>query len=912
MEGLGESDRLVARVPLRERLATAAETPSGEGAVVLVGAPGMGKTSLLADVGEVAGVSGSRVLQVSGSEAESALPYAALHLLLTPLLSQLPTLPPLLASALAGAFGTGDGEFEGSVQTTFHISLAVLHLLAESGGSRSTVVLVDDAQWVDRDTLAVLGFVARRTVDRPVLIVAASRPGAMLPFENGTEFTLGPLSRSEAVELLNRRRSELGDDARRRVLDIAAGNPLALVELSSTLTDVAGGMTSAPPWSAAPIPLTRRLERAFAQHYQRLAPGPGTALLAAALNSSSAASEALEAASAVLGHSVTPEDLDVVVAEGLVVLDANHIRFRHPLVRSGVVQEAPEPTTRAVHRALATVLTEDPDRRAWHMAQVVILDGAVAADLEAAADRADRRGGPETAIALLIRAAMISPRPREQQIRHTRAAELSMQLGHINEARRLLASVTDDIVPWAPALRATLDEHGYYTAARVTDIDFEQIESFLRPARQASQHGRTDLALRVLQPLANSPHAELARRAIEEARRLFEVSPTPGAVSIVAAVPALTARAVEIVHRELRRGDLDAETRRLYLTAATIAFDYNTAVDHLPDVVSILLSEGRRVAAGQAMCSLSTSLLLVGRLEEAERVALEATSVCRETHQEFWTPGALIVLAWRNGLTAGLTGLEARIAEALAETRAGAVAPLHRTLELSARCAGALAGSHYAEAADRGRELFELGFWARWWGVSDYVEAAVRAGRPGEVREPVEELGHLAGATMSPWLLARHAFCGALLADDAAADPAYAAAITRCDPSDGYLRGRVRLAYAVWLRRQRRVREARVYLEQARGDFRRAGPTLWDHAVDRELQASGAAGRAEASSGTLTPQERQVALLVAQGFTNREVAEKLLVAPRTVSTHLQRVFSKLNVSDRRQLAHLPLSDDERR
>jgi hypothetical protein len=302
-------------------------------ALVLHGDPGIGKSRLLSLAAQTAGDRGMTVLTATGVHSEAHLPFAGLHQMLRPVRERAADLPPVQRDALDAAFGlTRDVAPE-----HYRIAMAALDLLAEVADDAPLLLVVDDAHWLDPPTASVLAFVARRIESDPIVLLAAARDGypSALTDAGLPQHRLAGLDDETAAALLDAAAPDLPLTARARVLREAAGNPLALLELPAVAAEP-GDDESGP----GGLPLTERLERAFAGRVSDLPAATRLLLLVAALNDEDAVSEILQAAADVAG---TPVDLDAAepaVAAALIDLDVNSIRFRHPLARSAVRQSA--------------------------------------------------------------------------------------------------------------------------------------------------------------------------------------------------------------------------------------------------------------------------------------------------------------------------------------------------------------------------------------------------------------------------------------------------------------------------------------------------------------------------------------------------------------------------------------------
>jgi DNA-binding NarL/FixJ family response regulator len=376
-------------------------------ALVLSGEAGIGKTVLLDVAEEIATASGVPVVRTVGVEAESELTYAALHRLLGPFLPRLDGLSPQHRRTLATALGLA----EGPPPDRLAVSTAALSLLGLARGGGSLLVIVDDLPWLDRMSAAVLAFVARRLPGTRIGFLGAFRTGESSFFDGGglAALEVEPLDHTAAASLVDQRYPTLGPRMRQQVLDEAAGNPLALVELPARRND--RGHDPAPP-TAMELPLSQRLEHLFAGRVDPLPAATRQLLLLAALD----ATGELGLLVAAFGPGAI-DDLAPAELERLVRVDAERGRlvFRHPLMRSAVVAMSTLQERRDLHAAIAAQTHDQPDRHAWHLAAAAFgPDEAVAALLEETAAQAQRRGGTASAARALERAAELSPRPEDQ------------------------------------------------------------------------------------------------------------------------------------------------------------------------------------------------------------------------------------------------------------------------------------------------------------------------------------------------------------------------------------------------------------------------------------------------------------------------------------------------------------------
>src|SRR5882672_10180472 len=420
---IGSSDlgRLLGRADEVELLTSLLDgVESAGGALVIRGEPGVGKSRLVSETAALARGRGFTVLSTAGVQSEAHLAFAGLHQLLRPVRSSMQRLPGMQRAALDTAFGLG----EDPAPERFRIAMAALDLLCEVAAEAPLLIVAEDIQWLDRPSCDALAFIARRVQSDPIVLLAATREGYPSPLIDVglPEYRLTGLAAAAAEELLDSSAPGLVPSVRDRLLGEAGGNPLALIELPISAGDV-GSV------GAASLPLTDRLERAFADRVSDLPDPTRLLLLVAALSDEERIAEILEASTAVAGTTVTLDLAGPAAEAGIVHADLQTIRFRHPLVRSAIARSASLAERRRVHEALADVLDDQPDRRAWHRA--ALLSGEhedVARELEEAGAQARRRGGVTVAVAAMRRAADLGE-PASRNRRLLAAAELAVEIG---------------------------------------------------------------------------------------------------------------------------------------------------------------------------------------------------------------------------------------------------------------------------------------------------------------------------------------------------------------------------------------------------------------------------------------------------------------------------------------------------
>nr|WP_062336607.1 LuxR family transcriptional regulator [Herbidospora sakaeratensis] len=867
-------------------------------ALVVRGAPGIGKSALLAVAAARARAGEVAVSSTSGVQSETHLPFAGLYQLVHPLLKSAEDLPVRQRDALLGAFGMVDV----SSPEPFLIALAVLNLLGEAAAHRPLLMIVDDVQWLDRPTTEVLGFVARRVRSEPIVLLLAVRDGHPTSLDDGdvAELRLTGLGPHDAEELLDSRAPALPVGMRWRVLAEAAGNPLALVELPRALAAASTGNLEF-------LPLTARLERAFAARLALLPPGTRLLLLAAAANDGPDLTAALKAAAIVAGAGTTAHALLPAVEAGLVRADADGIHFHHPLVRSAVYQKAGTADRLAVHAALAEVHEASPDRRTWHRAAAIAhRDDSVAAELDQVADRARRRGAITVAVSALRRAAEVSEDQGGRVERLLRAAELSFELGQTGQIAELIALAEPELkgerqqarLAW---LKEVLEENRNEGPPRI-----------LRLVEAAESVADRTMALNFLRAAAlrcwwTGSGRDLRQRVVALAERLATGPHDPDLLQILGTVSPIESGGLVMERLEaLRDTRFEAPVARILGVAGGAVGAYDLAMPFLAAAVADLRAQGRLGLLAQALVSLMWSLIYGGDLPGALLAAEEAERLARETGQARWQTSAYVgqamIAAFRGEETHGLA-LAAEGERALgARANSSNLALIEHARGVLALCAG-----RHEDAYAHLRRLFDptdVAFHpvTRLWALTDLVEAALPAHRD-DVASLIAEAEELGERTPVPLLHQGLRHARALMADDADAEGLYRDALNADQSSLPIGRARLTLSYGVWLRRRRRIQEARVPLRTARDSFDALGLLAWGEKARQELRAAGEASELRVSSGVdrLTPQELHIARLAAGGLSNREIGQQLYLSHRTVSTHLYRLFRKLGITARGQL-----------
>ena len=888
---------------LLEKLLDQAQGGRG-GALVLGGGAGIGKSALLASACHSATRRGLTVLTALGVEPESRMPFAGLHQLLRPLRPHAHRLEPGQRRALRTAFGA-----QGSVPDLFSVALATLELVTECAALAPVLAVADDTQWLDRPSADVLAFVARRVAADPVLVLTAARTGHLDPLSGAglRELPLRPLDAGAARALLASTAPQLTAGQRSLVLEQSAGNPLALVELP-------GGLTGSDVVAGQPVdllPLNERLERAFGTRYTDLPPDTRALLLAASADTSCDLPQLLRAASIAGGAPVGPPALQPAVDNALILPDTLRVRFRHPLIRSAIYGRATVAERLSVHAALSAVLEADPDRQVWHrVAATLGTDENVVAELEAFAARARPRGAVTIAVTALERGSELTAAPARRTALLLRAAELASELGQRAAAADLVRR--SDLALMGPEDRGRLAVVQEIVAPGEM-LDEARVHDLLRAGADARANGHPDLAAHLLWRAASrcwwgnlTPDLrEAVARAVDP---LDLPADDPRLLAILAyTLPQVHGTRVMTRMAALTPDRSDPDVMRYLGSAALILGDFHTASSYMGTAADTCRSQGRLALLARTLGAGSWGRIWIGEWDRAQAESEEAAALADETGETFWATSATTNLA----MLAALRG-EHDLALTLARTAqdnlhvSGVRFLLHSIQQV--RAVAAVSAGRYDEAFDILRRLFDPAeptfHEMRWWVAPDLADAAAHTGRQEEARAILAGLEPLADRLPSPMIRMCLQYTRAVLADDDGAELRFAQALTGDPGRWPPYRARLLLAHSHWLRRRRRTVESRAPLREARDIFDGLGAPYWSDHTRRLLRSAGESSthRAPAARDRLSPQELQIATLAATGLTNRQISQRLYLSHRTIGSHLYRVFPKLGITTRTQLA----------
>ncbi|MGA8047619.1 MAG: AAA family ATPase [Dermatophilaceae bacterium] len=893
------------------------EARAGHGRVcVLEGPPGIGKSALIEHVQDT--VEGFLVVRAVGVEAEMQLPFAQLQQLCAPLAAYTERLPPAQRDALAAALGQSS-ERAGDPTLT---ALAFVSLLSVAAAEQPVLLVVDDAQWLDDASSRTVAFAARRLeVDAVAMLVARRPPSGPDMFAGLTVKALSPLSFWDSLALLRRGlRVRLDPTVATRMAVESRGNPLALLELPrrADAASLAGGYQPVVAGDVTPL-----LENEFTERVRALEPDPRSILLLAAAEPTGDPL-LLWRATAAVGIDLQSH-LEGI--SGLLHVDGM-VAFRHPLIRSVAYTAAEPDDRRRAHAVLAQVTDAEaePDRQAWHLAAAATAPREELAEvLEAAAERAHRRGGLLAAASFLERAAHLSTDVSMRSERALRAAETYELAGRLNEAMPLLAlaetRATDERLA-ARALmvrgRAAQASHRGVDAAVYCWEAARRLEDLDPQAAAETYLESLSAALITGSPGTEPSAAEIARGVLGRPRpRSTEERPTQLLVDALAGLvvegPAVAAPRIRAAVDAFRLGDLSQsdELRWTWLTArlAALAWDEVAWAALVRRGVRAAREAGSLLAIPTILSSGAVLSTLSGRTTSGRVDAEEAEAVWESLGMDHPRYGGLAVEAWT--ATDCSAVIDAGLATPAAMRGEGmAVALAHWSGAMIANAVGdretALRHAQVSAAYPRGLLYTD-------WSLLEIVEAASVSRDADTARAAFERLVESTSAAGTPWAAGVEARARGLVTHSPVeAESAFAESVAHLQQTGLVAElARSHLLFGEWLRRQRRRRLAREHLQRARDLFMGMGARGFAARAEAELRAAGAAVAPAPADTTqaemLSAQERRVATLASEGLTNTEIAAQLFLSPNTVDYHLRKVFLKLAISSRAQI-HAALAD----
>jgi DNA-binding CsgD family transcriptional regulator len=879
-------------------------TEDAERAVVVSGEPGVGKTALIDQVCALATAEGWQVVRILGVEAEQPFALGGLNQVVYGLKPYQAGLDEQDRGVLAPVLG-GDPN---SVVAVLPLVATLLNLLEAAAQTHPVLLVIDDSHWLDSVSAEVLGAVGRRLTHPHVRIVAGRRIPHQSAFTSAgwSDVPVAPLNYDDSARLLDSAGVPLAAAARRAILAAATGNPLALAELPRGADQIEYG--------AATLPLTERLVSVFAGRLGQLDTAVRTELLRAALDG-----VAGSVGSSTRTRHVMRNVKPAVTAGLLVVNPLGEIAFRHPLVRAAVIHQADPQDRRDAHRDLAALYEDVLVRHAWHLAAATTEPDQHVADLLARAAKVSiRRGGLVVAVEWLRNAAELSTDPDRRTELLADAVFVAARAGQIGEAEDLLEGTeTGDS---DSALRILADSYrAFHTDGEVTSTHRRVLDalsnsdalddktlnrlaylllSITNYSGDARHWEQTNAALLALQ-------ARLDPAVLMYRTGVGDIANTANAVrsmlsGYVEVLPKLPAQRMALLSFPAYCAGAMADFRAPLQAAFIQLSEHGASVD--------------AIECGRVMV---LDLIAAGHWSQAEQVGAACLEMAQQVERSQLRRHQL--LADLGVLAAGRGDFETARRYA-AEVRAWSKPQgLQRLLDAADRIAVrvGIADADYEAAYHAAVRISPPGHWPLHNihevanDMLDFVEAALRFGRPDEARALTDEAVRLNLAQISPRVAALTITISAMTAPDADAGELYQSALTHPGIADfPFEHARIALAQGMWLRRMRRHTDARAALGVAADGFDRLGARPWTQRARAELRAAGVSAKQSLGEpATLSAQERRIAELAADGQTSKEIAAQLSISARTVDGHLYRAFRKLNVTTRGGLSKALLHYD---
>lgn len=873
---------------------------SGVRALVLQGEAGIGKTTLWSLALDRCRAASTQILRTRGAAEEVPLAFVGVA--------------DLFERAGTDALAAGDDA------APYTVGRAVLHQLRTLARQGTVVLAVDDLQWLDPGSAHALRFAVRRLDLEPVGILATLRTGTLDPLDLSVtlppgrleSLELGPLSLTELRQVVGKVVDHLSRPALRQIHHVAAGNPLHALELARGLAQ--GHAVTGPTMPAS-------LHTAISQRVEAL-PSELGPLLEAAATAGPVTVERLGAVLAMADERTLHERIARAEQEGVLVVDENlSVRFTHPLIAAAVYGGASRLTRRTLHARLAE-LEPHPDARARHLAlSTTEPDHDVATLVAEAATRAGRLGAYESAAELSGHSILITP-SSEKDARRERALFRARMLAAMGEVGHALAEVED--------LIATLPPGSGRAAALVqrAELEDDDLEAGERSLRQALADAGNDHRLRgqVLDQLGwlqgvfqgDLPGGiETAGEAYALAVHIDDPELQLSAAAGLSTMHALhgTPRvdlgneAIEL-EDELGRPLLWGGPRVLLAEQLLWSGELTRARELFESANRQGAAAGNERWLAYGLYNLAAVECAAGALVRADELVQQAMQVardCEDAHVESWTRlRRAMVSAWLGRADEARAAAEQRLAEAQRRGERPGVARIRTVLGILALSEDDTTEA-VAQLRDAAAAMAETGYAnpGAIPAVPNAIEALALSGDSDGAGVLLERLSRESSVLDNDLVRALHDRSrGTVLLADGATEAAVGpltdaiATFDRLGYRPDAARSQLVLGRA-WIRAGRRTRAAQM-LADARGRFADMGALLWEARASAELERV-APGR---TTGELTATERRVADLVAEGHRNREIAQALFVSPATVEAHLTRIYRKLGIRSRSELARL--------
>jgi DNA-binding CsgD family transcriptional regulator len=882
-------------------------TSGGVRALLLRGDSGIGKSALLQDAVVTARNLGALIFRSVGVDIESSVDYSALHQIVPPLVRAARDCPSDWARTLEQLFEPAREPAANSFRLS-DAFIGILDVVAE----RSRVLLViDDVQWIDDASAKFLAFATRRITNPAVSVIVALRTGFDSPLEHAglQDLPIGPLDENDSADLLSQS-VNLDVPTALQLLKESAGNPLALIELPKTLTaGQRGGDTKlTEKWT-----LTERLETVFAARIGELSDNARWLLLLCALDGTGQVSSVKRADEEAWWF----PDLVASHEIGLISIDGDRVTFRHPLARSAVSQAATPALRMGAHARLADTLERGSEAWAWHRAASSNdADAEVADTLATLARRALSNGDSRTALRAAVRACELTPDGPARDLRAARTAFFANVSGQTDVARQIVPHRPPGYV-LGPRDGLLNETDGYIAASRAfwlvaQDADIDGASALLFTA--------LDGATNVTEPWTKELFDLLVLLCVRSVRTehwtklnaliAASADQIPRSVTMTRDAlgdPARTAHGLAQRTAAFHQEVVDLEPWQLMWIAACAVH-----IDDLPT----WRGEIRRVIqdeeSGGSLASYLTALVLssldgltsgnwVTAREQSEH-GLE-TALRRDFSANVGDfRSVLAIISARQGKFDEAVEHVARLQEwAL---------PLgfyqHRAWAMFAEAQIVMAQKNYDDAFSLLIGISPVGIIAPYQPVAlmaflDTVVAAWKSGRQEQAREHLAA-GHEAGlGEVSPRLAFHLQVCDAIVSEGPDKTVLFEAALGLEGLSQWpFDEARVHLHYGAWLRESGDKSAARPHLQTSARIFDRLGAVPWRERAYAELEKA-TGGELPPLAGLyslLTPQEAKIAVLASEGRSNKEIADALFLSPRTVASHLYKIFPKLGVASR--------------
>ena len=896
-----------------------AEVQMGPGVLLLDGAAGAGKTTLWNAAVAGAVQRGFRVLSCRAAATEAKLSFSGLDDLLDGVVGEVSdSLPAPQRQALDAVLLRGPST-GADARTVCRAVLETVRLLAGSG---PVVLAVDDVQWLDRPSAQVVEYLVRRLGGEPVAVVLAwrSAPADALPLglarvpwpERVRRLPVGPLSVGALHRLLQSHLElSLSRPILVRVHATSGGNPFYALEIARAVA-VTGRRLAADE----PLPIPATLTDLVRNRLARLPAATRDVLLVV----SALAVPTMRLLAAAVGAARAGAAVERAARVGVLVAERDRLEFSHPLLASGVYADASRRRRMAVHRRLAGIVA-DEEERARHLGLAAEdPDDDVAAALESAALLALKRGAPSTAAEFYERAGRLTPPSDCDGVRRRllAAARCHAGAGSTPRGRELIEQVLSTSLPGPGRAEALL----LLSGVEFGDLASEVLDVLEQALKEAA--GRPELEARVLVELvsvhlarwdipAAAAHAEVALAAAERTGDLATLSRAlvaAGRLEVFQGRP----RGIELVERAESMQPMVEQDRIAFLPSGWVGTllryldDFDGARTRLEPLLSRADELGDDSSTGELLYELSELECWAGNWDRALHYAQHSMEIQTLADRKWELNAALAALAFVEAHLGRVEDSYAHATQGLAIARSmggrddairnvRALAFLELSLHRPER-----ALAHLTQIAEIVAAIEDPGVLRV---AGDHIEALIGGADLDAAEQNLERLERQSQAVDRAWGLAVAARCRGLLLSDRGDLTGAVAAID--DALEHHQRvpmpfehGRTLLVAGMTRRRAKQHHDARRALNAAQSIFDRLGAPLWAAKATAELARIG--GRKPAPQG-LTGTEQQVVQLVIAGRSNPEVAAELFMSRRTVEDHLSKIYRKLGVRSRTELAH---------